>query len=222
MTLPAPLKTTFTLLAIVAAGSLAGCASVYRVDNQVESFARWTDGVATSQAAAVVPAPPQIYRFERLPSQSTGSAAQSADRLEQRVQEVLKPMGWTVTSGDATTAPWTVEVTGQSARLPRAPWEDPWERDRFGWSGQVQIGIGHGSVMLSPWLLRSELPYYQRQVSIVIRESATGRVAYETSAAHDGRWNSTPALWRAMVSAALEGFPAPPKGQRQINLDVPR
>ncbi|AOW14759.1 hypothetical protein LPB72_04570 [Hydrogenophaga crassostreae] len=209
-------------MVIVAAGSLAGCASVYRVDNQVESFARWTDGVATTVAATSVPAPPQTYRFERLPSQSTGSAAQSADRLEQLVQEALKPLGWTLPADHATAAPWTVEVTTQTTRLPRAPWEDPWERARFSWTGQVHIGIGHGSVMWSPWMLRPELPYYQRQVSLVVREAATGRVAYETSAAHDGRWNSTPALWGAMVSAALEGFPAPPKGPRQVNLDVPR
>ena len=206
-----------------AALALTGCASVYRVDNQVESFARWADASAPTRAAAIVPAAPQSYRFERLPSRASGSAAQSADMLEPLVQAALTPLGWTPAS-DAAAATWLIEVTAQGVRLPRAPWEDPWEGSRFGWAGQVHIGVGtgHGGVMWSPWLLRSELPYYQRQVSLVIREAATGRVVYETSAAHDGRWNSTPELWRAMVSAALEGFPTPPKGVRQVNLDVPR
>ena len=44
---------------------LGGCASVYRVDNQVQSFARWG-------TAATAPAAPQSYRFERLPSQREG------------------------------------------------------------------------------------------------------------------------------------------------------
>jgi hypothetical protein len=141
--------------------------------------------------------------------------------LEQLTQEALKPLGW-LEAADTATAPWLVEVSAQGIRLPHAPWEDPWDRGRFGWSGQVHIGMGYGGVMWSPWMMRSELPYYQRNVSLVIRDAATGRVVYETSAAHDGRWNSTPSLWRAMISAALEGFPAPPKGIRQVNLDVPR
>jgi hypothetical protein len=217
------LQTTFTALAIVAVSALAGCASVYRVDNQVESFARWTDSAAPSGAAATFPAPPQTYRFERLPSRASGSAAQSADALESLVQTALKPLGWTLAT-DAEAAPWRIEVTAKGVRLPRAPWEDPWEESSFGWASRVHIGVGvgYGGVLWSPWLLRSELPYYQREVSLVIREADTGRVVYETRAAHDGRWNSTPELWSAMVSAALEGFPAPPEGVRQINLDVPR
>lgn len=204
-------------LAIVAFSALGGCASVYRVDNQVESFSRWTDATTPSS----VPAPPQTYRFERLPSRSTGAAAGSQEMIEQLAQEALAPLGWSMATG-ANAAPWTVEVTAQGLRLPRAPWEDPWDGGRFGWGGQMSIGLGHGGLWGGPWLMRPELPYYQRQVSLVIREATSGRVVFETSAAHDGRWNSTPGLWRAMISAALEGFPSPQKGTRQVNLDVPR
>ncbi|HEY9097015.1 MAG TPA: DUF4136 domain-containing protein [Hydrogenophaga sp.] len=208
----------FSLLTLLCAFALSACASAYRVDNQVESFPRWTDGSNTQ-----VPAPPQTYRFERLPSQSTGSAAQSTDQLERWAQDALQPLGWTL-AANAGTAPWTVEITGTGVRLPRAPWEDPWYQDRYGWFGQINVGIGSGGsgIFWSPWMMRTEMPYYQRRVAIVIRDSASGRVVYETSAAHDGRWNSTPELWRAMISAALEGFPSPPKGARQVNLDVPR
>jgi hypothetical protein len=205
---------------IAAALALAGCAGVYRVDNQVESFARWTSGETTTGSTASVPAPPQTYRFERLPSRSTGATEQWQDTLEQLAQEALRPLGWTPAE-EGTPAAWTIAVTSQGVRLPRAPWEGPDDGGIF-WGSHVQIGVGNAGVFWSPWLLRPELPYYQMQVSIVIRSAASGRVVYETSAAHDGRWNSTPGLWRAMITAALEGFPAPPTGPRQVNLDVPR
>jgi hypothetical protein len=67
-----------------------------------------------------------------------------------------------------------------------------------------------------------ETPYYQRELSLVIRRADNGQVVYETRAAHDGRWNSTSALWTAMLEAALQGFPAPPGGPRQVNIEIPR
>lgn len=207
-----------TVLLVGSVAILSGCAGVYRVDSQVESFARWT---ARDGAHLSAPMPPQTYRFERLPSKTAGSAAESQDLLEQSVEVALKPLGWTQ-AVDASSAPWAIEVSAQGVRLPYAPWEDPRDGAGFGWSGHVQIGIGRGAVLWSPWLLRSELPYYERRVTLVIRDTANGRVAYETRAAHDGRWNSTPSLWRAMIDAALEDFPAPPNGARQVNRDVPR
>jgi hypothetical protein len=47
-------------------------------------------------------------------------------------------------------------------------------------------------------------------------------VVLETSARHDGRWNDSPALWRAMLDAALSGFPQQPAGLREVNIDIPR
>ena len=212
------LATCFVVLA-----GLSGCASVYRVDNQVESFARWSDAGASAQATPTVPAPPQRYRFERLPSQLSGATGQSQDALEQWTHSLLAPLGWTQAEPPEAVR-WTVQVAGLSTQSPYAPWENPWERDGFGWMGGIWLGAGngHAHVMWNPWPMHSMSPYYQRQVSLVIRESATGRVVYETRAAHDGRWNSTPALWQAMLSAALADFPNPPAGVRLVNLDLPR
>ena len=44
----------------------------------------------------------------------------------------------------------------------------------------------------------------------------------ETRADHESRWNSTPALWQAMLEAALRDFPAPPDGPRLVNIELPR
>jgi hypothetical protein len=211
------------LPALVLALGLTGCAGVYRVDNRVESFAHWSGqaGSSAHSAPAAIPAPPQTYRFERLPSQSIGPAAQSQNELESFVQAALTPLGWTPASEPAS-APWTVQVSADHQRMQRAPWEDPWEGGRFGWSTRVSIGVGSGQIMWSPWLLRPDMPYHQRRVSVVIRDARQGQVVFETSAAHDSRWNSTPALWGAMIRAALKDFPEPPAGVRDIPIDVQR
>jgi hypothetical protein len=57
---------------------------------------------------------------------------------------------------------------------------------------------------------------------VVVRDTQTAQVVYETTAFHDGRWRDSPALWQAMADAALEGFPRPAQAQRQINIDIAR
>lgn len=209
--------------------ALTGCAGVYRVDNQVESFARWSEPAPAQKngTGPMAPTPPQQFRFERLPSQTSGAAAKAQNELESLAEAALAPLGWTPARSPAS-APWTVQVSADHQRLPRAPWEDPWDDGRFGWSNRVYIGVGSGQVLWSPgfmWgagMMRSDMPYHLRRVSLVIRDVRQGQVVFETSASHDGRWNSTPALWSAMLSAALKDFPAPPAGVRAINIDVAR
>ncbi len=189
---------------------LGGCARIYRVDNQVQIFARW-DG-------ARAPAAPQTYRFDRLPSQREGQAAASQDELESLTRAALARVGWNLADPAGTSAPWTVQVSGGALKLPRAPWEEPWDGFGGGWG----LYGGSGGVWGSTLFMRVDLPYYERQVSLVVRQSATGQVVYETSARHDGRWNSSPELWSAMLDAALRDFPNPPTGARQVNIEVPR
>ncbi len=208
-----------TVLAVVLTPTLmSGCASVYLVDNQVQSFARWTDATTVD-----VPQVPQTYRFERLPSQSTGPDAAGQDALENLARQTLAQVGWSV-HGTPAAAPWTVQVSASTLRLPRAPWEDPWDSH---WGGLGFPGRGHavtasGHLIGSPVFMRMDMPYYKREVSLVVRHAASGRVVYESRAAHDGRWNSTPGLWSAMLEAALRDFPIPPNGVRQILIEVAR
>ena len=88
--------------ALGAALLLGGCASTYRVDSQVESFARWSDaGTAsgtTATAPAALPRAPQTYRFERPLSQREGGAATRQNALEALAREVLTPLGMTRTT----------------------------------------------------------------------------------------------------------------------------
>ncbi|MBA4262789.1 MAG: DUF4136 domain-containing protein [Comamonadaceae bacterium] len=204
------------LLAGLALLVLNGCASVYRVDNRVQSFPRWD--------ASATPTPPQTYQFERLPSQREGQAAAAQDALEELARAALARVGWNRAEGKAPT-PWTVQVSAQGHQLPRAPWEEPWADPwgGFGMFGQSRLFLGHGGGLF--WgssFMRMDTPYHQRKVSLLIRQAASGQLVYETHAQHDGRWNSTPELWSAMLDAALRDFPTPPAGARQVNIEVPR
>ncbi|MDP2416215.1 MAG: DUF4136 domain-containing protein [Hydrogenophaga sp.] len=211
-----PLRAALATLALTL---LSGCASVYLVDNQVQSFARWSD----TTAPAAVPQAPQTYRFERLPSQATGQGTARQDALENLARVALAKVGWSV--HDAPTAAlWTVQVGAGTLRLPRAPWEDPWEGywGGFGFPGRDYAASASGQIIWSPVFMRMDMPYYKREVSLVVRHAASARVVYESRAAHEGRWNGTPDLWSAMLDAALRDFPAAPDGVRQVNIEVPR
>ena len=74
---------------------LSGCASVYLVDNEVQSFARWADQAGKPGTPVTIPQAPQIYRFERLPSQREGKIATGQDELERLAQQALVKVGWT-------------------------------------------------------------------------------------------------------------------------------
>ncbi len=232
MTTPIPTHPWSSLLrTAVAAGALlalSGCASVFLVDNQVQSYARWTDRPTPSGAASAIPQAPQVFRFERLPSQQDSRTGAGQDELEKLATIALSRVGWTPAAASVT-PPWTVEVSGGTLRLPRAPWESPYDGywgggfgPGFGFPGRDYVVTGTGQIIYAPLFLRMDTPYYKREVSLVIRHAASGRVVYETRAAHDGRWNSSNALWTAMLDAALRDFPAPPAGLRQVNIELPR
>jgi hypothetical protein len=215
----------WALLALAAL--LTGCAGPLRVDNQVRSFAQWgAQGTPCGPEASTAPRAPQRYQFDRLPSQDQGTEGHTQDRIDALAAAVLGELGWQTADSSAADAPWRVQVSANTQRLAQAPWEDPWE----GYRGHFHAGIGLGGyrssglggVLWIPVLPTPSSPYYLREVVVVIREASSGRVVYETRASHDGRWNSTPELWTAMLRAALQDFPSPPAGQRRVGIELTR
>ncbi|WP_442763453.1 DUF4136 domain-containing protein [Malikia spinosa] len=199
---------------------LGGCAGVIRLENDVRSYADWT-----VSASGMRPAPGDLYRVERRPSQRQDPAPQ-LEAIEAIARDALARVGLRAAPEPlpaSLPAPrWTVELGARSIRLPHAPWDEP---RPFGFS--VGIGVGHvgrnGSIGIGmPLFPAPAVPYYQREVSVVLREARSGRVVYETSAAHDGPWADSPTLWAALFDAALQGFPQPPAGPRRIVTEVPR
>ncbi len=201
---------------------LGGCAGAIRLENEVRSYADWSAGAAGETSRPVTG---DRYRFERRPSQLQAPSLQQ-EALETLTRQALERVGLRAAPEPlpAGAAPprWTVELGARSVRLPYAPWDEP-ARPRFG----VNIGIGHvfphGSVGFGmPLFPNLTTPYYQREISLVLRDARNARVVYETQASHDGPWADNPTLWAALLDAALQGFPQAPAGPRRVVIEVPR
>ena len=191
--------------ATAALALLAGCATTYTVDNTVQSF---------SQLAAL-PAP-ATYRFERLPSQQAVHQAQ----LEAAADAALNSAGL---RRDDTNARYAVQINARVHPMV-SPFADPW--DRFGWGW----GYGHwgGWRRHGGWGLglgahygRFEPSWYHREVDVIVRDLSTNRVVYESRAISEGPYYDSQRVLPAMFTAAMQGFPNPPAGPRQVNVQVP-
>lgn len=187
---------------------LTGCGSLRLVDSDVRSFAT-PPGVPVGAS----------YRFERLPSQQADDAQQT--RLEAIVQQALTQVGLQRNEAQAS---YSVQASVGMRVDPYSPWDTP----SPGWGPGFNFGFGlqTGNVMVmgnGPFLRgMGELPYYWRQVSLIIRDLRTAQVVYETHATHDGRWADTEAVLPAMFKAALTDFPNPPPGVRRVGVEIPR
>lgn len=192
---------------LLAAAALSGCATSYLLDNEVQSFSHLT----------ALPAP-ATYRFDRLPSQQA-DPAQAA--LEAMADPALHRAG--LRRDDA--APrYSVLVSASASRV-LSPYADPWDSWGGGWGGGWGFGYGsRGGIGIGFGMPfgRMESPWYQRQVSVIIRELAGNRVVYETHARNDGPWLDNHAVLPAMFEAALQGFPTPPPGPRRVDIRLGR
>lgn len=186
------------LATLAAAFLLSGCASGYLLENDVQSFSS-------------LPAMPAqaSYRFDRLPSQQSPAQAQ----LEAWADPALHAAGL---RRDDASPRYTVQVTG--TLLPTlSPWADPWL-----WGGGWGMGFRHhgfGFGMGGPWG-PLEQPWYHREVAVIVRELPANRVVFESHAVSDGPWTDNTAVFPAMFSAAMQGFPNPPAGPRRVDIQI--
>ncbi len=213
----APAKRPWTLPVLALCGLvlsvLGGCATTLRLDNDVRSFPAW--GTQLPQAG-------DAYRFERLPSQDQNTIEQT--EIETLAEEVLQELGWVrPLPTDPTPVRWTVQLQARAATLPHAPWENP---PPFGFpQGWLSLELGNRSKSAgarAPLFMHLPTPYYQREITVVMRNAQNGVVVFETQAAHDGPWRHTATMWRSLLEAALKDFPQPPQGKRRVVLEVPR
>jgi hypothetical protein len=192
-------------LAGAAAVLLAGCATSYRLDNTVQAFS----------GLPALPATP-TYRFERLPSQV---ANPGQDQLEALADPALFKAGLRRDDGSPR---FTVLVTARVTRV-LSPWSDPWGYP-YGWGLGVRYGgwgprWGLGASFGGPWP-RNDQPWFIREVGVLVRDVASGKVVFESHANSDGPWLDDSAALAAMYDAALQGFPNPPQGPRRVEIMV--
>jgi hypothetical protein len=186
-------------VAVIAAWLLTGCATSYTLDSTVQSFSNLP--ALPAQAS---------YRFDRLPSQQSPGQAQ----LEAWADPALHAAGL---RRDDSNPHYAVQVTARmDATI--SPFDDPW---RPGWGGWGGWGMGfHHRGMGGPWGPLGDSPWYHREVAVIVRELPGSRVVYESHAINDGPWLDNLAVFPAMFSAAMQGFPNPPAGPRQVNVQI--
>ena len=193
-------RTLRFLLAAAAMLLLAGCASTYLLDNQVQSFSQ----------LATLPAQP-TFRFERSLSQQMDPAQQA---LEALADPALTRAGL---RRDDRSPTFSVQVSARTEQV-LSPYADPY----WGWGGGWSIGFGghHGAIGFGgPWP-RADSYWFRREVSVVVRELATNRVVYETHAHNDGPVLDNRVVLPAMFDAAMHGFPNPPPGPRRVDIQL--
>jgi hypothetical protein len=188
-------------LAVSAAWLLAGCATSYLLDNTVQSFSNLPS--LPAQAG---------YRFDRLPLQQSPGQAQ----LEAWADPALHAAGL---RRDDANPHYAVQVTGRLDATV-SPWDDPWRRGGWGGWGIGMRHHGFGFGVGGPWGPMGDSPWYHREVAVIVRELPGNRVVFESHATNDGPWLDNVAVFPAMFSAAMQGFPNPPAGPRQVNVQV--
>ena len=197
------MKSAFS--ALLLAASLTGCATSWVVDSDVKSF---------SSIGTV--APGATYRFDRLPSQQADGARQES--LEAMAGAALDKVGL---RRDDARPQYTAQI-GARVTAGLSPWADPWLYNGpwgYGYGGYGNYGRRWygGPVFAQP-----SNPWYEREVSIVLREAGSNRVVYETRARNDGPYGNSTAILPVMFQAALQGFPNPPPGERRVDIELPR
>jgi hypothetical protein len=180
----------------IAAWLLSGCTNGYLLDNDVQAFS----------SLSALPAQP-TYRFERLPSQQVPAQAE----LEGMAAAALQQAGL---RRDDANPRFSVQVSGDIHRI-LSPWSSNW---RYGaWGGPLRPHFGLGGTGLSGF---GEPYWYRREVTVILRELPSNKVAFETHGVNDGPWVDDQAVFGAMFKAVMQGFPTPPPGLRRVNVQV--
>lgn len=199
--MPIALINTARTAIVSAAFVLTGCTGMRIIDTQVNSFAPQQIAPGTS------------YQFERLPSQAANPTYQ--DKLEILAKQALGKVGLTQKAG----APLRVQITA-TQRQETTSTDGDWHLGfGFGWAfGHHTHGFGHRGGLFPGLDIQT---IYLREVSLVVRDGS-GTVVFESHASNDDVWSDSDAVLAAMLEAALEGFPAPPAGVRQVHIEIPR
>jgi len=178
---------------LLAAALLTGCASTRLIDSEVNSF------------AGATPAPTNAtFRFERLPSDA-GSTEQ--DSIESLAKPVLSKAGLVLTQDHPA---YSVQLQLSTLRLLQDPRNTGYP---------MQFGVPPGW-RAGGFGLFADIPWYHNTLQLVVRDLASGNVAYQSSAVFESPWSDIHNIYPAMLEAALQGYPTPAAGPRTVVIEL--
>jgi Domain of unknown function (DUF4136) len=192
---------------LTAALLLGGCATVSTVDSDVSTYSQWPPGRA-----------PGSYAFERLPSQEARPGEQQA--LEDAARPALEGAGFTA-AADLASAEVRVQL---AARLDTYA-AGGYYADPFGGFGGTlgwgrPFGRRYGGASFGFGFRFPPPTVYERQVMLLLRDSATGRALFEARASTDGPAASQGTALPALFQAAMKDFPDGGVNPRRISVDL--
>ena len=199
-----------SILLLVIAIALGGCASMRSIDSDVSTYGRWP-----------AERKPTTYAFERLPSQQARPEEQQ--RLEDAARSAVEAAGFTL-AADPKGADVTVQVGARITAYDRSPFDDP-----FWWGPGLYRPFLYsrgGRLFFAPgwnsygWGLRWDYPTtYEREVALLIRDRTSGEPLYEARASSDGFSPMTESALPAMFEAALKDFPSGGINPRRVTVE---
>jgi Domain of unknown function (DUF4136) len=187
----------------LAAFALIGCASTPSLTADVQSFAQWP----------AVPAATS-YKFERTPSQSAGQAAEAQAKLEAAAKPVLAKLGWQESKDANAAATHSVSLQWRAVKVDDP--NNPWYGFGTGFGGRDYVVTRSGHVVWLPTGPRMDWPITQREFQVIVRDLKTQAVVYESTAKNESRSGADAEIATLLASAALDGFPTPAPGARQV------
>lgn len=174
---------------------LAGCSLPRMIDSQVQSYVGTVPAVGNAS-----------FRFDRLPSQQNNDGKQ--DQIEAFAQSALEHIG--MVRSDA--APRYVVEVLLAVETVRNPYYRP---------PRPRLVVGNDGRIYEEWpiFMNMEAPWFRHSVKVLLRDTGSSQVAYETTAVFDGPWTDTPNLLPPMLEAALKDYPQPV--QRRVVVELP-
>ncbi|MFN0182922.1 MAG: DUF4136 domain-containing protein [Aquabacterium sp.] len=182
--------------------ALAGCAGMQSLTADVSTFGEWPAGRA-----------PGSFAFDRLPSQL--ARADEQQPLEAAATAALMKAGF-VPAAAGRDPDVLVQVGVRVTRQQRSPWDDP-----LWWHG------GFGAWRQGPWRgpawsfsLRADMPRYDREIGLLLRDRASSKPLFEARASHWGVGAETDRMLPALFLAALVDFPRTGLNPRPVTVTI--
>ena len=196
-----------TLLLAAGAVLAAGCASFNTLRSEVSTYGSWP-----------ADRKPGTYAFDRLPSQETLSNNQRA--LEDAARGAIERAGFKpAAAGQAPDV--LVQIGARISAAQRSPFDDP-----FYWHPALSHHYRYrspraGFYWVPAWDTSLNNQQVDREVAVLLRDRASGKVLYEARASNFGFAAASSTWLPAMYNAALTDFPKASSSSRVVQVPLP-
>jgi len=202
--LPINPRALYAGVCLLLLGLLTGCASLREVPVTVQSYSSLTEPLESTS-----------YRLERLPSQQDehGRFAQILAQAEQ----ALSAAGL---QRDDKQGRWIVQISADTDVSDESPWPRYYSAYSPWWPyAPYGFGPAWGSFYWDPPPAR---PIYRRSVRLLLRDSQSGQLVYETSAEYRGMRSNRLEVFAVLFQAALQDFPNARQDKHSVRLPLSR